>query len=139
MVNIYVLALLCAQNSVLLLHRDQVSYGKNLYGLVGGKVEQGETALQAIQREVKEEVGLDLPLSDFKLVHVLHRKGTETEFIALCFYADITPLSPVNNEPAKHDHFKFFDKNQLPADMIDAHKQSIEQVSNGSLYSEHGW
>jgi 8-oxo-dGTP pyrophosphatase MutT (NUDIX family) len=32
----------------------------SLWGLVGGKVDDGETTLQSIVREVQEEVGLDL-------------------------------------------------------------------------------
>ncbi len=44
MVNVFALALLVSGDQVLLLHRTNVSFGSGLWGLCGGKVEQGETA-----------------------------------------------------------------------------------------------
>jgi len=140
MVNIFVLALLMVGDTVLLVRRHNTSFGDGLYSLVGGKVEQGETAKDAIVREVCEETTLDIPKDKFTLVHVLNRNGTETEFIALCFKADISSLpKPRNNEPDKHDDMRFFRCNALPANMLPAHKQIIQCVREGVNYSEHGW
>ncbi len=41
-------------------------------------------------REVREELAISIPESDFELVHIFHRKGTETEFVALVFKSDIS-------------------------------------------------
>src|SRR5262245_35053476 len=114
MVNIFALAFLTIGNQVLMLQRQNVSFGNGLYSMVGGKVEQGETALAAVRREVREETGLDIPESAFTLVHVLHRKGTETELLALCFMVDISALpAPHNNEPDKCSDMRFFTFDQL--------------------------
>ena len=138
--NLFVLAILSQDDQVVLLHRNEKqSFGAGLYALVGGKVEQGERALQAIQREVQEEVGLDLAESDFTLIHTLHRKGTETEFTSLIFTADISGLTPKNNEPEKCDDMQLYSLQELPENMIPAHKQILEHVQRGSIYSEHGW
>ncbi len=46
------------------------SKAKNgLYATTGGHAKSGETSLQAIQSEVKEELGLDVPLEEFQLFH----------------------------------------------------------------------
>lgn len=141
MIQLYVLALLLQDNKVLLLRRaSTASFGKGSYSLVGGKVEPDERALHAIKREVFEEVALDIPESSFKLVHTLHRKGTENPFIALCFTVDITKLAkPHNNERDKHDAMKLFPLDQLPPTILPAHKQAIECIRNNVMYSEHGW
>jgi 8-oxo-dGTP diphosphatase len=140
MVNIFVLAFLCTAQGILLLRRVGASFGDGLYSVVGGKVEPKETALQAIHREVLEETALDIPESSFELVHTLHRKGTETEFIALCFKVNVTNMpQPRNNEPDKHDDMRFFALDQLPENIIPAHHQIINCVQKNIRYSEHGW
>lgn len=136
---IYVLAALKKGDEVLLIRRYNAAFGDGLYSLVGGKLETGETALQAIKREVAEEVALDIAESAFTLVHTLHRKGTQEEFIALCFAADISTLHPKNNEPDKHDDMRFFPMDALPANMVPAHEQVLKAIASGKNYSEHGW
>lgn len=47
------------ENRILLLHRQERKSQGNLWGIPGGKVHKGETPLQAVIREVKEETGYD--------------------------------------------------------------------------------
>lgn len=140
MVNVFVVAMLMYNSEVLLLHRAHTSFGNNQYCLVGGKVEEGERGLKAMQREILEEVGLTILENEFELIHTLHRKGTETEFIALCFKADISHYpAPVNKEPSKHDEMRFFALDQLPETLLPAHRQMIELSQKNVRYSEHNW
>jgi len=140
MVVLYVLALLCVDDKVLLLRRSNASFGQGLYSLVGGKVENNERALHALQREIREEIALDIPEDAFKLVHTFHRNGTDNNLIALCFIADISAMPmPKNNEPNKHDDMQFFKISELPSNIIPAHKQAIEYIQQQIGYSEHGW
>ena len=139
MINIFVISFLTKGNAVLLVRRRNQTFGKGLYSMVGGKLEENETLRQAIKREVFEETALDIPESSFELAHVFHRKGTETELISLVFKADISNFSPHNNEPEKHDDMAFFEINNLPENIIPAHKQAIECIAKNITYSEHGW
>ncbi len=142
-INFYVLAFLCLGNQVLLVQRCHEAFGKGLYSMVGGKVEQGETAQEAIKREVHEEITLDIPQSAFQLAHTYHRvaREGEIEVIILCFKVDLTDMTaPYNNEPDKHDDMRFFSIDQLPKNIIGAHKQIIGEMRRGRIYSEayHG-
>jgi 8-oxo-dGTP diphosphatase len=140
MVALYVLALLYKDNDLLLVRRHNVDFGSGLYSFVGGAVNEGERALQAIQREVKEETGLSVPEEDFSLVHIINRKGTENNMVILFFMADIAAMpKPVIKEPKKHDDMRFFRFDELPENMIPAHKQALECITIHSPYSEHGW
>lgn len=51
-----------SQNTVLLVLKDKPEFQKGRFNLVGGKIEAGETPLEAAIRELKEESGLN-PLS----------------------------------------------------------------------------
>lgn len=140
MVSMFVLAFLYKGEDLLLVRRYHANFGDGLYSMIGGKVEQGETARQAIKREVQEEVGLEIPESTFELVHTFHRKGTDGALVALCFKVDISTMAqPYNNEPEKHDDMRFFTIDQLPDNIIPAHKQAIECINHNISYSEHGW
>ncbi|HZW61022.1 MAG TPA: NUDIX domain-containing protein [Candidatus Babeliales bacterium] len=139
MVTLYVLALLCKDHEIVLLRRHNATFGNGMYSIPGGKVEENEPALHAIKREVQEETALVLPESAFTLMHTIHRKGTESNFIALCFKADIAGMQPRNHEPEKHDDLQLVPLNQLPANILPAHKQIIENIQKGIAYSEHGF
>jgi 8-oxo-dGTP diphosphatase len=47
------------ENRILLLHRQEGKSQGNLWGIPGGKLDKGETPLQAVLRETKEETGYD--------------------------------------------------------------------------------
>ena len=139
MVNVFAIALLLNGDQIVMLERAHTNFADGMFGLPGGKVEQGETARQAVKREIQEETGLDLPLEAFTLVHTFHRKGTETELVALVFSANISGMSPINGEPHKHTSLQFFNLQKLPANIIPAHKQALEYIAQQITYSEHGW
>ncbi len=69
---------------------------KNLFGFLGGKVDDGETAEQAIVREVFEEAGIQIT----KLSKSIHY-GYDGEYCVHCFVVEEyigTPFSKENIE-----------------------------------------
>lgn len=139
-IALYVVAMLTSGDEFLLARRSNQNFGKGLYSLIGGKVEENETALAAIKREIFEETGLEIPTQDFTLVHTLHRNGSESPFILLIFKADISKKpAPENKETEKHDDVRFFNIKNLPKNILPAHKQVIECIQKNISYSEHGW
>ena len=139
MVKLYALAFLYSDNNILLTYRDNVNFGSGLYGLVGGAVEDTETALQAVVREVQEELGLYISPLQFHFSHVFHRRGEEYPLVAVIFKADITGMSPKNNEPLKNRDITWFSLDKLPVNIIPAHEQAIICSIQAIPYSEHGW
>lgn len=60
MIN-YVAGLLFNEDGseVVLIHKQKPSWQKNRFNAIGGKVEEGETAIAAMHREFREETGVD--------------------------------------------------------------------------------
>jgi 8-oxo-dGTP diphosphatase len=65
-----------AEGRVLILRRARTAYGEGAWCLPGGKVDYGETAEQAVMKELREETAL------------------RCEHARFLFYQDSLPLSP---------------------------------------------
>ena len=136
---IYVLLRLVHNNSILLMRRANTTFGNGLYALPGGKCEHDEIATDAIIREAQEELSITLNKNDIKLAHTFHRKGTQDNFIALIFTTEKWSGEIINNEPEKCDELAWFALDQLPDNMITAHRHALECIKKQEIYSEHGW
>jgi mutator protein MutT len=86
--TIIVLAIITFQSRVLIIHRskkDRAVQGLS-WAFPGGKIEKGETIEQALNREVKEEVGIELEDSTLVFAKVV----PQTTILALYYHC---PLS----------------------------------------------
>ena len=137
--NYVLLLLLNDRNEVLLFRRINARFGNNEYCLVGGKIEAGESARQAMVRETKEEIGLDIAIENLTLEHTLHRKGDDTAFFALIFSVSPWQGNPINNEPHKHADLAWFALDAIPKNTLSAHRQALALIQKKIQYSEHGW
>ncbi len=123
---------------VLLLRRHNTGYEDGNYSLVAGHVDGGETARQAMCREAAEEAGLQLQPADLRLVHIIHRLGTE-ERLSMFFSADAWTGEPHNNEPHKCSELAWYPLDALPANLVAYVRHALAQVRQGQVYSEFGW
>lgn len=73
-----------------------------IYTLPGGGVEAGETLIEAVQREVREETALEIApqeLAGFREVIIRDKAGkTERHFVVMCFAARLVSGEPKANE-----------------------------------------
>lgn len=98
----------------------QRGYGdyKDGWEFPGGKIEAGETARQALVREIKEE--LDTVINVGELVDVIEYDYPEFHLSMECFVCEITEGNPVLKE---HEAARWLSKetlrsvNWLPADL----------------------
>lgn len=137
--NFALLLLINAQHEVLLLRRINTPFSNNCYSLPGGEIKRGETARETLIREAYNGLGITIDLENLAFVHVMYRKCNEPEFFACVFQARAWQGTPVNLEPNRHDDLQWFSLDNLPENMVVAHRHALEMIQKQIVYSEHGW
>ena len=135
-VNVYLV--LRKGNEILLHLRKNTGYCDGYYGLIAGHVEDGESAVDAMIREAREEAGIEIEAASLKMVHAIHRK-TNRQNIDLFFTCDAWEGTPTNLEVEKCASLDFFPMDQLPSHTIDYIQEALKAILEGKIYSERGW
>ncbi len=134
----YAVAFIRQGDQVLLTFRINSRFVNNQHALVGGKINNHETPDHAIIREIAEETGLEVKPEHVSLKNVLYFKGETRDCVAFVFVVDAWKGEPVNKEPEKHAHIKWFSLADLPADLVPRHRLMIENLKKGILYATQG-
>lgn len=92
----------------------------------GGSVEYGETVREAICREIKEELDVDIELDRFLgfTDHLIKSEGQH--WIAISYLAKIISGEPKNTEPDKCSEVKWFSLDRLPENITQTTLESVE-------------
>lgn len=127
-------------NQILLMRRSHTGFCDGEYGLPSGHLEKDETLIQSALREAKEETGIKLTPTNLELVHVLSRKKPNKEvYVDLFFVAKKWRGEPKICELQRCDHQDWFPLNNLPINMIDYVRQTLDFIDKKKFYSEFGW
>jgi len=99
-------ALILHQNKVLLV--KEVIDGEIVYDFPGGGLEYGESLIQALKREVKEEIGLEVKVKGVVGAWSFIVKGSQTQAVLIgyqCSLKDTDNLTiDLSHNPAKNEH-----------------------------------
>lgn len=126
-------------NKILLLKRQNTGYEDGNYSLVAGHVEEGETFTEAVIREAYEEANIKLKSEDLKVIHVMHRKSSDSIRVDVFFTASRWEGKIENKEPHKCSELTWFDLEKIPQNTILYIKEAIDKMQNKIFYSEFGW
>ena len=101
----------------------------------GGAIEFGEKAEEAMIREIKEELGVQikiigiLPPTD----HIITEGKDKQHWLALNFLAKIIAGQPKNLEPHKCDRIAWFPLDRLPKKITQTTKEPVENYLAGKF------
>jgi len=126
-------------NKILLLKRFNTGYEDGKYSVVAGHLDGGETFMQCIIREAREEADIEIKPEDLEIIHVIHRKVPNEERIDLFIRAKKWKGKPRIMEPHKCDDLRWFEINSLPDNVIPYVRRAIKNIQKKVFYSEHGW
>lgn len=124
----------------LITRRCNTGYQDGNYQVPAGHVDEGELPTEAMVREAKEEVGIDLSPNDLELVHVSYRlKHDNTDNrVDFFFHARIWDGKIKNMEPNKCDDLKWVSLDELPENMTPHVRDAMECMRNGVFFKELG-
>ncbi len=92
----------CA-GKILLLHRSEIESEPGKWCLPGGKIEEKETELDAMVREIKEETGLSIPQDKLEYIEKLFIKHPNHDFEYHLFLTKLDAESQIEiNEEHKN-------------------------------------
>lgn len=128
-------------NQAAFLLRQHTSWMNDHYGLVAGKVEQGESFTQAAIREAAEEAGVTLTAEQLKPVLLCHRNEPDEAMVWVDMVYEVTDWQGElsNAEPHMHAKLEWLELANLPANVISSVAAMIEAYQNGQTYLEYGW
>jgi 8-oxo-dGTP diphosphatase len=85
--------------------------GRSDWGLPGGGMERNERPVDAAQRELKEETGIDLPIDAFSYIATFHA-AYEAPIFLVTIQKDLLPQVPYN--PREITALQWFPVTALP-------------------------
>jgi|SRR3989338_3888529 len=130
---------LVKDGQILLLRRFNTGYSDGKYSLVAGHFDGGETAVQCIMREAREEAGILVKSEDLDVVHVTHRLCPDREYFDVYVRAEKWSGEIINMEPNKCDELKWYDLQNLPENILPEIKRALENIQGAVAYGHFGW
>ena len=124
------------KEEILLQRRQGTKLWPGFLALPAGHIDEGENAYEALIREAREELGIELTLDNVVDTFVVNRRNK-----SLLPYFDI--YFEINNykgkleirEPEKCSELVWCNINELPEDMIDFEIEAIKKNQNGIKFS----
>ncbi len=106
---------------------------KSGWYLPGGGIDRGESALDSVQRELKEEAGIECSAAPQLVTGLFYNQlDYKNDHIALFVVREWHYLSGQRTSP-EIKSFGFFDPQNLPEGTTNATRRKIEEVLSGTL------
>lgn len=124
---------------ILLSRRYNTGHEDGNYSLVAGHLEGNESFRQAMVREAKEEVDINLDIEDLEVIHIMHKKkrvDDDSERVDIFLATDKWKGELKNMEPDKCDDLKWFSIDDLPGNMVSYVECALDKINENEFYSE---
>lgn len=124
------------KNQLLLLERKETGYMDGYFSVPAGHVGPQERVTDAMMREMKEEIGISVPVSMKHLKHVMLRMREDREYIDYFFFFKQWKGKIVNKEPSKSAQLKWVNASALPRKTIQYITYAWKNIQHGEPFSQ---
>lgn len=102
-----------------MLHQRKGKLGANYWGSGGGHLELGESLMAGALRELEEEAGSDLKVTNVSFLGVYNFTEMKPKhYVDISFSAEYVSGEPTNNAPNETTDWQWFDLDDLPAPLF---------------------
>lgn len=124
-------------NSILLGKRGKAAYGSGTWALPGGHLELNERLVDAICRELKEEMDADVQPVDLNLISIVDdiKPELDTHYIHITFELLNPTFEPKLMEPESCEEWRYFPITDLPTNFFPPHTDIIPNYLEQRLYA----
>lgn len=122
--------------------RQNTRWMNGYYGLIAGKVENGESFTKAAIREAVEEAGVTLHPEQLRPVMLCHRRESDSQddtWADMLFEVTEWKGEVVNAEPHMHEKIEWLDLDSLPDNVIPSLAAMLRAYRAGQIYYEYGF
>jgi 8-oxo-dGTP diphosphatase len=118
--------------------RQNTGFLDGTYHLPAGHLEEGESVVQAVIREAREEIGVTIDPQDVEFAHIMHSPltGGRASFF---FCVRQWEGTPANLEPDKCGELRWFALDELPETLLSYCRVALEHIAEGNPFSVCGW
>ena len=125
--------------TILLGERQNTGFEDGKYHFPAGHLEDGETVVEAIIREMREELGIEINPRDLCLALVMHHKDLGDARVGLFFATQTWRGTIINNEPNKCRQLQWFRPDQLPPNLVPYARAAIDAYAQGQVFAIYGF
>lgn len=119
----------------ILLHKRLKKFGQGYWGSGGGKLELGETFMQTMLRELKEEAGSNIKVQNIEYIGTMNFLELPPDhFVDVSYSAEWVSGEPENESPEIATDWEWYDLDSLPSPLFPPVKKYLEMMASGNLF-----
>lgn len=122
------------KNGKTLLAKRKGAHGSGMWGSMGGHIEFGESPVETVKREAREELGIEIGNINFAMCMNMLREGKH--YLDVSFTAEIVSGEPKIQEPERIEAIEWFTLDNLPSPLFPPVEAVLEAVKTGKNYFE---
>ena len=121
----------------ILLAKRISSHGDGEYASPGGHLEHGESIEDCAKRELLEEAGQDMIISDLRFLCFINlRKYSPKHYAHIQMVAEWQSGKPKNTETDIREDWEWYDMNNLPSPLFGTTSYALEAYKTGKNFFE---
>lgn len=117
-----------------LLAKRKGSHASGCYGSLGGHLEFGESPVEAVKREAREELGIEVGNVRFVVCTNMMKYGKH--YVDVSFVADHISGEPRIMEEDRIEHVGWYPLDNLPEPLFEPVRAVLEAIKSGTSYRE---